>query len=153
MKKHELEGLQSFIAARVARSLEFNAEIAQVHGDDRRDLRAEKKAHGAVTRDHLLVYAYLRGVPYRVVEPTAAAAVGESLRAAHRRWWAEQLLKLARNVASHAPAELLSKDAIVAWLATPESAERAAVRAAARTAWFAARDAARARAAAARSAA
>ena len=53
---------------RQAASQAIRAKINQTSDQERYDLWDEKREYGAVTRDLLLAYALLRGVPYCAVE-------------------------------------------------------------------------------------
>lgn len=84
---------------------------------------AQSKSPGP-SREILLAYAFLRGVPYRRVEPRTAP-LPDGAADFRRR-------VLAHHVAAAVPRRLegpaTGKDAVLAWLAVPETPERAAWR-------------------------
>lgn len=89
----------------------------------RYDAWNEKRAIGEGARVALLAYAFARGVPYRVVEPTSRERPADYSRtpAEWRREFASQIAVWMDY--DHAPV-----DAMLAWLEVPETAERRARR-------------------------
>src|SRR5882724_2684321 len=79
VKKSELVNLRSEIAKRVAESRGIRKNINASSGMAKWALWNDKRSVGSETRDLLLAYAFLRGVPYRVVEPTAKVPDGRTL--------------------------------------------------------------------------
>lgn len=69
MRKYELQTLQAKIKNNAELALGFNRDIQSASGAYRASLREQKKALGWGTRNYLLTYAFLRGMPYKAAEP------------------------------------------------------------------------------------
>lgn len=69
MKTRRFENIRAAIRRQEELSREARAKIRETSGPDRYEAWAEKRIIGAHTRDLLLAYAFLRGMPYRVCEP------------------------------------------------------------------------------------
>lgn len=81
------------------------------------DLRAKiKSASGRAARVLLLAYALLRDVPYRVCEPVTAPLPDEALD-----YFRKILAYGVAEVATAHAAAPVSKAAVLAWLAVPET--------------------------------
>jgi hypothetical protein len=68
-KTRRFENIREAIRNQERLSREARSAIRATSGLDRYNAWAEKRSIGAHTRDLLLAYAFLRGVPYRVCEP------------------------------------------------------------------------------------
>ena len=64
------QNVKQEIKTRQAHSQGIHKQIQATHGDERARLWEKKREYGTKTRWILLGYAFLRGVPYRVVEKT-----------------------------------------------------------------------------------
>lgn len=69
-KKSRFPTLKQEIREREAASREIRKKIQGSAGLDRYQHWIDKRNYGGYTRDLLLFYAFMRKVPYRVVEPT-----------------------------------------------------------------------------------
>lgn len=72
MRKSELQSLQSKIKANAEQACGLNRDIQAASGPIRAQLRYEKKCLGYETRNLLLAYAFLRGMPYKAAEPACS---------------------------------------------------------------------------------
>jgi hypothetical protein len=68
-KKRRFENIREAIRQQEQLSRAARAKIRETSGLDRYEAWTEKRSVGAHTRDLLLAYAFLRGMPYRVCEP------------------------------------------------------------------------------------
>lgn len=121
MKKSELSALRTSIKMLAAQGSDIHRRIGESRDRARYDLWNEKRGVGVNARDALLAYAFLRGVPYRVVEPTASQAV---------RAYGQPAV-VAGSVAGAIPANQRTPEdgqQIAAWLLVPEIDERRAWR-------------------------
>lgn len=132
MKKSELVWLRAEIAKYAADGTAIRGKINEARDRARYDLWNEKRVVGLEARRRLLAYAFLRGVPYRVVEPTSVKPgdLGCSEEAWHK--------DLAQSVSYYTlpdperdqnnAAVALVYQEVLAWLAVPEQTDRKAVR-------------------------
>ncbi len=120
MKKSELVSLRQDIAKRVDESRETRKRINASSGMAKWTLWNEKRAIGAETRVLLLAYSFMRGVPYRVVEPTAKTPEGRTPEG-----W---LKSLAVDIVQETRLLPVDVEAVKTWLAVPEAPERAEAR-------------------------
>jgi hypothetical protein len=131
MKRRELVELRDEIKASAAQGREVRARIHATRDRERYDAWNEKRRVGTGARELMLACAFLRGVPYRVVEPTCGESL-ESQRydAVQRKWITEvgwwfrkQILVIAQRFdPSRTEAEIL------AWAQAPEDPARRALR-------------------------
>lgn len=135
MKKSELVYTRSEIAKHTAESREILKRIHAASGMAKWMLWQEKRRVGYAARRELLAYAFQRGMPYRVVEPTAVVPEGRTLEG----WFRD----LAADITACIPKSDTSVDgvraSVKAWLAVPETLERAQARTAAMEAYAARR--------------
>jgi len=118
MKKSELSVLRFRIAALAEQGRAIGRQIREASGRARYDLWNDKRSLGDDARALLLAYAFLRDVPYRVVEPTAVTPSGWQ----DDRW---QAGLAARIEASADGASIVApKEQVQSWLAVPETEER-----------------------------
>lgn len=78
-KKSKFPELKQEIKTREAASREIRKLIQGSAGLERHQHWLDKRNYGGHTRDLLLLYAFMRKVPYRVVEPTCHDLSHESL--------------------------------------------------------------------------
>lgn len=83
----------------------------------------EKRAVGEAARIAMLAYAFARGVPYRVVEPTAREKPAD-----YGRTPAEWRREFASRIAVWMDYDHPPVDALLAWLEVPEALDRRARR-------------------------
>ena len=69
LKKKDLPTLAAEIKRLAAEGRAYNPRIQAARGPERHRLRGEKSGAGWEARLLLLTYAFLRGVPYRTLEP------------------------------------------------------------------------------------
>jgi len=124
MKKSQLVGLRARIAELAAQGRAIRAQIQKAFARARYDLWNDKRSIGNEARWMLLAYAFLRDIPYRVVEPTAV----------HSGQIHGGSKGLAIAVAREA--KLPDSAAVEAWLAVPEQIDRKARREAASAAGY-----------------
>ena len=77
-KKKRFENIREAIRQQELLSRESRATIRATSGLDRYLAWSEKRSIGTRTRDLLLVYAFLRGMPYRVCEPVTRQGIPAS---------------------------------------------------------------------------
>lgn len=112
MKKSELGWLRSKIADLAAQGVAIRKQIQAAFARARYDLWNDKRSIGDEARWMLLAYAFLRDVPYRVVEPTAV----------HEGSVYGGAKGLANAVAK--AAQLPDSAKVEAWIAVPEQIDR-----------------------------
>ena len=116
--KSELQGLRARIAELAAQGVAIRSKIGAARERARYDLWNEKRAVGDGVRDLLLAYAFLRGVPYRVAEPTAREKPAW-FGGAVETWRATWSATIAERVREVVPSEGLEAR-VLAWLTEPE---------------------------------
>jgi hypothetical protein len=67
-KKCKYPQIKEELKSRQAESQDIRKRIHAASGMDRWELWQEKRRYGSETRDLLLAYGFLRGMPYRVIE-------------------------------------------------------------------------------------
>lgn len=150
-KKLELIQAQKARVCELAREgAGVRAKIHKAHDRERYDLWNEKRSVGGSARWALLAYAFLRGKPYRNVEPKCRELdqpLHPSLREHVRKSMAMSIMDGGTQPMFEA------QEAIMAWLSVPETEARKTKRAAAEAAGKARREERRKANAAKRSAA
>lgn len=143
MKKNELVEVRDRICTLAKEGREIHKKIGTAKGLDRYRLWADKRVVGEDARAALLAYAYLRGVPYRVVEPESR--VLDRYGTTDPQWlWGTVIGATTRCIlVVRGEAEISTpvtrKETMAevkAWMKVPEVSERKARRVATRTAWF-----------------
>jgi hypothetical protein len=86
LKKKDLPALKAEIKRLAAEGRAYNSRIQDAHGPERHRLRGEKGSIGWDARMLLLAYAFLRGVPYRVLEPKCLEDTSSYLRKPLIHW-------------------------------------------------------------------
>jgi len=121
MKKSELGWLRSTIAGLAAQGVAIRLQIREALARARYDLWNDKCDIGTEARWVLLAYAFLRDVPYRVVEPTTS--VPATRNCTEKEWFKD----IAGRIACRAERDDREAD-VFAWLQVPEQADRKARR-------------------------
>ena len=67
--KRRISTLKDIIKQRVEVSQGIRKNIHESSGMDRHHFWCDKQNHGDITRVHLLIYGFLRGIPYKTIEP------------------------------------------------------------------------------------
>ncbi len=134
MKKSELVYTRSQIAKLTAESKAIRKQIHASSGMAKWMLWQEKRAVGYSARRELLAYAFLRGVPYRVVEPTARTREGSTVESSNK-WLAAEISACIHK--TYTPVDYDLNASVKAWLEVPEALERTKARVAAREAYAA----------------
>ena len=80
LKKKDLPALRVEIRRLAVEGRAYNPRIRAARGPERHQLRGEKGGVGQDARTLLLIYAFLRGVPYRVLEPKCLEDTSTYLR-------------------------------------------------------------------------
>jgi hypothetical protein len=138
VKKSELVGLRGKIAEFAAAGRAIRLKIQAAFARAKYDLWNDKRAVGVDARHALLAYAYLRGIPYRIAEPTAGTPQGRTEESCRK-----ELAGEIACAAQQTPPAVVAD--IAAWLAVPEQTDRKARRLAAEQAGRERRQANRAR--------
>jgi hypothetical protein len=68
-KRTKFQSIREYLKTREIASREIRKQIHAASGMDRWHLWNEKRDYGRETRDTLLAYGFLRGLPYRACEP------------------------------------------------------------------------------------
>lgn len=111
--KKDLSALKTEIKRLAAEGRAHNPLIQAARGPERHRLRGEKAGIGWHARMALLAYAYLRGVPYRVLEPRTRETLSS--------FWLTRVL----DQWDPSPAATPDDD-VRAWLATEPASEEVA---------------------------
>lgn len=69
VRRKNLSWLQLKIKKLADKGVFFRQKANESRGIEKANLRSLKRREGEYAREHLLAYAFLRGVPYRKVEP------------------------------------------------------------------------------------
>lgn len=124
MKKSELGWLRSKIKDLAGQGTAIRHRIQAAFNRARYDLWNDKRSIGDEARWMLLAYAFLRDVPYRMVEPTAT--VPATMNCTEEEWFKD----IAGRIACRAERDD-REVAVLAWLKVPEATDRKARREAA----------------------
>lgn len=108
MKKFELVVLRDQIKNLTEMSRSMNPLIQAAKGLERHELRVQKSSYSTESRSKLLAYAFLRGVPYRVLERNCESPVPFS-------WTHEEIFKYRE----------IENGELEAWLAVEETTSEA----------------------------
>lgn len=142
-KKSELSVLRSRISDLTEQGRKAWRRIRASRGLDRWLAWEEKRSIGEEARTCFLSYAFLRGVPYRVVEPTASFnGMPEDV---WRKLLTRRIIGALRGYAPDTVDPTLWPEQVLAWVSVPEDPARAARREAARQQWAVRREEIRAR--------
>jgi len=68
-KKNKFPEIKAELRVREQESRSIRKQINESAGMERWGFWADKRRYGSETRDLLLAYGFLRGMPYRVIEP------------------------------------------------------------------------------------
>ena len=109
-KKFQLLALKTEIKRLASDGRVLNKKISSTADVERHILRREKASIGRKAREYLLAYAFLRGVPYKVLE-------GEK-NASYSYYMTEAMLKIIR---SHLPENECDVSILTNWVFPPKS--------------------------------
>ncbi|MFA5203055.1 MAG: hypothetical protein WC708_01505 [Lentisphaeria bacterium] len=109
-KKFQLSALKTEIKRLANDGRALNKEISSTDDIERHVLRREKALIGRKAREYLLAYAFLRGIPYKVLE-------GEN-NASYSYYMTEAMLKI---IKSHLPENECDVSILTNWVFPPKS--------------------------------
>jgi hypothetical protein len=67
--KHAIRNLKNTIKGRALASRQMRQKANRLIGMDKHHVHLEMREYGAGTRNYLLAYALIRGIPYKTAEP------------------------------------------------------------------------------------